>query len=96
VVVAPLRLRTADTSVVAGGTVDLVGGRLDLTIKAEGAGTGVLALEVPLHMTGAFGDISVHPVIGSAAWLDVAARDAAVKGLSPAARRLAERNPCRQ
>ena len=76
--------------------MDLAGERLDLTIKAEGAGTSFLALEVPLHATGAFGAIAVHPELGGAGWLDAAARNDAVKALPAAQRELAERNPCRR
>jgi AsmA family protein len=91
--VAPLRLRTPDTTLVGGGQVDLAAQRLDLTLKAEGASSSIFALQVPLRITGSLDRPSILPAIGSSA----PRLDAPLpRNLTPALAQLAERNPCRQ
>jgi uncharacterized protein involved in outer membrane biogenesis len=94
--IAPLRLRTSETTVVGGGRADLSAEQVDLTIKAEGGSPSVFALQVPLRISGRFDKPTIAPTIGSsAAWLDAPARTDTAHPLAPALEQLAERNPCR-
>jgi hypothetical protein len=92
---SPLRLRTPDTTLVGGGTAGLATKRLDLTVKAEGAGPSLFALQVPLHASGTVGQLAIRPVIGSdAAWLDARSRDVPAQHLAAALQPLVAGNPC--
>ncbi|HYM02363.1 MAG TPA: AsmA-like C-terminal region-containing protein [Stellaceae bacterium] len=93
--ISPLRLRTKDAVLIGGGYVDLLGNRLDLTIKSEPASTGSFALDVPFRVSGDFAALRLQPVIGSStAWLDAPARNDLGRELPPKLRQLAERSPC--
>lgn len=93
--ISPLRLQTPGTTLIGGGQVDFPRERLDMTIKSEAASTGVFALDIPLHVSGDFGHLSVEPAIGSsAAWLDAPARNIPAHELPPDLQQLADSNPC--
>lgn len=87
--VGPLRLRSADGTIVARGRVDLLGEALDVTIASESATTGALALDVPVRVSGSFDDPTIRPA-GSTAGR------AALAGGSAAAplRAYAQRSTC--
>lgn len=92
--ISPMRLRTADTSLVAAGHADLVNRRLDITLKSDRA-PGLFALQVPLRLQGAFDALEVKPQLGSAAdWLDMPERNAPLRRLPPELARLTLGNPC--
>lgn len=58
---APLRIR-AGTGTIAGlMTFDLERRRLDLVIGSERATTDFLALDIPVRVSGTFGDLGVAP-----------------------------------
>jgi AsmA family protein len=93
--ISPLRLQTQNTTLIGGGRVDLLGDRLDVTIKSEAASTGFFALDVPFRVSGNFAALGVQPVIASStAWLDAPARNNPAHELPPRLQPLAERNPC--
>jgi len=93
--ISPLRLQTPGTTLIGGGQVDFLKKRLDMTVKSVSASTGVFALDIPLHISGDFGHLSVQPAIGSsAAWLDAPARNKPAHELPPDLQQLADRNPC--
>ena len=93
--IAPFRLQTPGTILIGGGQVDLPQERLDMTIKSQAASTGIFALDIPLHVSGAFTHLSVVPAIGSSArWLDAPARNNPAHELPPDLQRLADDNPC--
>ena len=87
--VGPLRLRSADGTIVARGRVDLLGEALDVTVASESATTGALALDVPMRVSGSFDDPTIRPA-GSTAGR------AALAGGSAAAplRAYAQRSSC--
>ncbi len=87
--VGPLRLRSADGTVVARGRVDLLGETLDMTVASESATTGALALDVPVRVSGSFDDPTIRPASSGAA-------RAALAGGSAAAplRAYAQRSSC--
>jgi hypothetical protein len=87
--IAPLRLRTADTSLIGAGQVDLGRDRLDLVIKGEKSGG--LALDLPLRVSGAFADIHVGLARDSAGVLEASH---APPPLPADLQRLAQRNGC--
>ncbi len=92
--IAQLRMRATDTTLVGSGEADLDAARLDVTIKAESAGSRVFALDVPLHIAGDFTRLSVRPAIGSPS---AAIREApAGHRLPPELQALAESNSCRK
>ena len=55
----PVRLRSAQGTIVAHGTVNLPRDALDVVVAGEDSTTGVLALDIPVHVTGSLGDPSV-------------------------------------
>jgi len=86
--IAPLRLRTADTSLIGAGQVDLLRQRLDLIIEGEASGS--LALNLPLRISGPIDDLGVSPALGSTTALDATHSPA----LQPDLQRLAAGNAC--
>ena len=60
--VSPLRVRSADGTIVGRGTFDLNRKRLDLVVASESRTTSALALDVPVRLSGSFG----NPSIGAA------------------------------
>ncbi|MGI4802950.1 MAG: AsmA family protein [Janthinobacterium lividum] len=87
--VGPLRLRSADGTVVARGRVDLLGKALDVTVASESATTGALALDIPVRVSGSFDDPTIRPAGATAG-------QAALVGGSAAAplRAYAQRSSC--
>ena len=92
--IATLRLRTPDTTLTGEGRIDLVGKRVDVTVQTESGGTSLLALRLPLRVSGTFDGLSVAPYFGSSS----AARAPGAPGnlADPALQHLADRNPCRR
>ena len=88
VALAPLRLRTPTTTFLAGGRVDLVRDRVDLNIRSSGG--GVLALKLPLQITGSFQKLDAKPLLGAVPPI----RETADHDLPPGMRRLIEHNAC--
>jgi AsmA family protein len=88
--IAPLRLRTSDTTVSGGGRADLSTERLDLSIRAEGESPGLLALHVPLRISGRFDAPEITPTTSPAR-----PNAAGAGALAPKLAQLAEHNPCR-
>lgn len=86
---APLRLRTADGTVAAAGTIDLRRDVVDLTIATE---AGLLALDVPLHVTGPIRGPHVSPALGTAAAATHAAPD--LRTMPPALQQVVRTDPC--
>jgi uncharacterized protein involved in outer membrane biogenesis len=86
---APLRLRTADSTVAAAGTIDLRRNAVDLTIATE---AGLLALDVPLHVTGPIRGPHVSPALGTAAAATHAAPD--LRTMPPALQQIVRADPC--
>ncbi len=87
---APVRLRTADTTVAARGQLDFARGRLDLAIVTDQRGSGFLVLNIPLQVSGSFTNVAIAPLVGS----PPPARIADLAALPPASRALAEDSPC--
>jgi hypothetical protein len=86
---APLRIRTADGSVAAGGTIDLRRDAVDLTVASEAGSTSLFALDVPFHVAGPILSLHVSPAPGSATHADADPRamPAALQGV-------VRRSPC--
>ncbi len=88
----PLRLRTADGTLVGHGQADFLRQRLDLTIQSVAASTSFFALDVPVRISGEFRNLQAGPEIGSSApW--PANRDP-VQGMPADMRQTAEKNAC--
>lgn len=91
--IATMRLRTPDTTLTGEGQVDLVNKSVDVTVQTESGATSLLALRLPLRVSGTFDGLSVAPVFStSTAQPKGGAGDLA----NPALQRLVERNPCRR
>ncbi|HEX4368906.1 MAG TPA: AsmA-like C-terminal region-containing protein [Rhodopila sp.] len=86
---APLRLRTADGTVAAAGTIDLRREAVDLTIATE---AGLLALDVPLRVTGPIRSPHVSPALGTAAATTRAAPD--LRAMPSALQQIVRDDPC--
>ncbi len=90
--VAPLRIRTADGTIAAGGTIDLLREVLDLTVASEAASTSFFALDVPIRIAGPMRDPHVLPAAGGAGRAANAGTDP--RSLPAALQDLVRRNPC--
>lgn len=92
--VAPLTLRTPETNLLGGGTIDFVNRSLDLTIKGD-ASSSILALNIPLRLSGDLTSPHITPAIGAALPApDARALTDAMAQWPPALQNLAERNSC--
>jgi uncharacterized protein involved in outer membrane biogenesis len=91
--ISPLRLRTPDTTLVGFGNANLVTKRVDMILKTETGTTSVLALKLPLRISGSFDKLTVAPSSDSSV-SEPAASDPG-RLLQPELQRLAEGNPCR-
>jgi uncharacterized protein involved in outer membrane biogenesis len=88
VALGPLRLRTPTTTFLAGGRADLVTDRVELNIRSSGG--GVLALKLPLQITGSFQKLDAKPLLGAAPPI----RETPDRDLPPGMRGLIEHNAC--
>ena len=93
-IVAPLRLRSADGTIVGSGRFDLSQRNFDLTVGSEARTTGVLALDVPLRIYGPFGSPTVRPAQWSAQGRAQLAAADSLSALPSALRDWARRAPC--
>ncbi|MFD2264218.1 AsmA-like C-terminal region-containing protein [Lacibacterium aquatile] len=85
---APLRLRTGEAAFNGGGTIDLPNRTVDIRVKSDREASGTLALDIPLHISGAIADPGVGP--GKDAPLP-----AAKPVESPYVKELADKKACR-
>jgi AsmA family protein len=91
-VLSPLRLESREAILIGAGKIDLAKDRLDLTVKTERDSTNFFALDIPIRISGPFGQLGVKPLVGSdESWLD---QPAAAKTLPPALREMADSNSC--
>jgi len=91
--ISPFRLRTPDTTLVGLGHANLATKRVDMIVKTETGATSLLALKLPLRVSGGFDKITVAPSFDSTA-PELAVGDPGHL-LKPELQLLAERNPCR-
>jgi uncharacterized protein involved in outer membrane biogenesis len=94
--VSPLKLRSAEATLIGVGKLDLAGQRVDLTIKSDPETTGLLALDLPIRISGDFKKVSAEPVPGAPPIRRTSrSTEALLDRMSPHLRRLAEGSPCR-
>ena len=86
---APVRLRTPDTTLMAGGDVDLRAERVDMTLRSADREKSLFTLNLPLHIGGPLSDVRVSP-LGT----KPQPPDLALDHFPPDIRQLAESNPC--
>ncbi len=92
--ISPLRIRSVDGTITGRGTFDPFSQRLDLTVASDRRTTGLLALDVPMHVTGSFQSPTVLPAVLSAdARAQLAAPDD-ISRLLPDLRPIASRSRC--
>lgn len=89
VTLTPVRLRTPDTTLVAGGNIDLRAERVDMTLRSADRKKSLLTLNLPLHIGGPLSSPRVSP-LGT----KPQPPDLAMDRLRPDMRQLAESNPC--
>jgi uncharacterized protein involved in outer membrane biogenesis len=89
---APMRIRTADGTVAAAGTIDTRRDAIDLTVASEAASTGLFALDVPLHVAGPIENPHVSPAPGAGRTATNANPD--LPAMPAALQDLVRRNPC--
>jgi len=85
---SPLRLRTSEAAFNGGGTIDLRNRTVDIRVKSDREASSTLALDIPLHISGAIADPGVGP--GKDAPLP---RSAPID--SPFVKELADKKACR-
>jgi len=92
---SPLRLESDEAILLGGGTVDLVGKRLDLTLKTERDSTSFFALDLPIKVSGPFDDLSAEPDSeADQSWIEAAKQGATPDGLPKGLREMAAKNDC--
>jgi uncharacterized protein involved in outer membrane biogenesis len=92
--ISPLRIETADGTIVAKGRFDLYRGTLDLTVNSESRTTSVFALDVPLRVNGTLSNPRIGPAeLSSAGRAGVASGDD-VSRLVPSLQPFARRSRC--
>lgn len=94
---SPLRLESDAALLLGGGRVDLVGKRLDLTLKTVRDSTSFFALDTPIEISGPFDKLSVAPNADA----DQSLIKASEQELTPASlpqglRTMAQQNACVQ
>jgi AsmA family protein len=62
--VGPVRVRAADGRFLASGSFDPLRRSIDILVLSDAAASGTLALDVPLRLQGAFGQMTITPVPG--------------------------------
>jgi uncharacterized protein involved in outer membrane biogenesis len=88
----PVRLRSAQGTIVAHGQLDLLRETLDVVVASEPKTTAPLALDIPVRVTGRFDDPSFAPAGAAAGRAALAAGSAAP--VAPPLRPYAERSGC--
>jgi len=91
--ISPFRLRTPDTTLVGLGRANLATKRVDMMLKTETGATSLLALKLPLRVSGSFDKITVAPSFDSTTSGPAVGDPGHL--LQPELQLLAERNPCR-
>jgi hypothetical protein len=89
--IAPLRIRTADGTIVGGGTYDARHDSIDMTIGTQRSTTSVFALDVPVRISGPLANFTVRPALGAALATSAAGN---LDALPPAIQSFAASNPC--
>ena len=92
--VSPLRIRAADGTITARGSFDLHRRLLDITVASNARTTGLLALDVPLHISGPFNAPSIVPAKLTAAGRAQLVAGDDVNRLLPGLQPFARRSPC--
>lgn len=90
--VGPVRLRSSQGTIMARGQIDVLRNTLDVVVASEARTTGAIALDIPVRVSGRFGDPSIVPA-GSGA--DRSTLSSAIpRGLAAPLRVEAERSAC--
>ncbi len=63
--IAPLRIRTADGTIVGGGTYDARRDAIDVTIGTQRSTTSFFALDVPVRISGPLSNFAIKPALGA-------------------------------
>lgn len=92
--VAPMRVRAADGVIAGSASFDLNRRVFDLTVASESETTGLFALDVPVRISGPFGNPSVAPAQLSAAGRAQLAATDDVSRLPSALQEMARRYAC--
>jgi AsmA family protein len=92
--IATLRLRTPDTTLTGEGRVDLAGKNVDVTVQTESGATSLLALRLPIRISGTFDALSVAPSFSAPNAQPMEGNPGRLT--SPALQRLVDGNPCRR
>jgi AsmA family protein len=92
--IATLRLRTPDTTLTGEGRVDLAGKNVDVTVQTESGATSLLALRLPIRISGTFDALSVAPSFSAPNAQPIEGNPGRLT--SPALQRLVDGNPCRR
>jgi hypothetical protein len=91
----PLRLESDAAILLGGGTVDLAGRRLDLTLKTERDSTGFFALDLPIRVSGPLDALSAEPDSDAdRRWIEAAEKGVMPDGLPKGLGALAKDNAC--
>jgi hypothetical protein len=93
-VLSPLRLESQEAVLVAGGSIDFAGRRLELRLQSDRDTTGFFALDVPIAVTGPFKALRVTPLAGNKQSFDGSVGTAAVEALPAALQDLTRGSAC--
>jgi uncharacterized protein involved in outer membrane biogenesis len=91
---APLRVRAAEGTIAGSAKFDLNRKTMDLTIGSESRTTGVFALDIPVRVSGSFGNPDIRPAKWSPQGRALLAAADDLSQLPPALQAMARRHPC--
>ena len=92
--VSPLRIRSADGTVIGRGTFNIYRHWIDITVASEARTTSLFALDVPIRISGSFASPTFRPAALSAVGRSQLAAGDDVNRLLPGLQPFARRIPC--
>jgi AsmA family protein len=91
---SPIRIRSAGGTITGRGSFDIYRHQIDITVASEARTTSLLALDVPVRISGSFESPAIRPARLSAAGRAQLLAGDDVSRLLPSLRPFARRSPC--
>ncbi|MEA2727238.1 MAG: AsmA family protein [Acetobacteraceae bacterium] len=92
--ISPIRIRSANGTITGRGSFDIYRHQIDITVASDARTTGLLALDVPVRISGSFESPAIRPASLSAAGRAQLLAGDDIGRLLPSLRPFARRSPC--